>query len=346
MKRLFLPLLVAMACTDKDPDTDTDTPIGHTDTDLPPADATWHMVHENVPGSMFLSAWSQGDALVMAGGTQDQSEGTLTWLENNELCVQKVADEVLWWVHGTSATRYFAVGEGGTVLAVADGVVTREDVPTTATLYGVFDTGTDVWAVGGDTSVQPARGEIWHRVDGTWSLFRGDLPGAAFKVWEDRIVGEGYAFRWDGATWADDALPEGDERLLTVRGAGDDPVWAVGGLINPVILRDTGSGYQTEAIDPFCHTNTLNGVYANEGGHVLVAGFSGLATFYDGASWHCADFPITFEHFHAAWTHRGTHYFLGGNLFSTDNYGAIGAYGVAPEEPVTIAPTCSRLTLP
>ncbi len=332
--RFHIALLALVACTSGATHT-TD------DTDLPEGDG-WQMLAEDVPGGLYLSAWSNGaDQVLIAGGDFGRSEGILARYEGDTLCVERgVAEGVLWWVHGRRPGDWYAVGEGGTILHEVDGVRTDESVPTEATLYGAWDDGTDVWAVGGDVRASPITGEVWRKqAGGAWTLLRDDLPGPAFKVWEDWIVGDSFAYQIDGDTLVEVPLPA-TYRLLTVRGVSDTDLWAVGGSVSPVMIHWDGSTWTEQDIDARCRGQALNGVYVEEGYDVAVAGHFGVAAILGDEGWSCPEFPMTERDFHAVWRHGDELLFVGGNLFSTsNNVGVIGMYG-AGKAPLTVSETC------
>lgn len=165
-------------------------------------------------------------------------------------------------------------------------------------------------------------GPLWS----VWSPFATDLPGVVFKVWDRWFVGAGYSWHLDGETLEEIALP-GGERLLTARGRADDDVWAVGGTAGPALLHWDGASWSAVDVDPRCTAQPLNGVWTAPGEDVWIAGNSGAMGRFDGTRWECVFPPITGEHFHAVWQHAGEMFFVGGNLFDTeDNYGTVGHY--------------------
>lgn len=316
-------LLAVAACIDE--------PASPTDTDTGSDEPTFEIVLDQVPGGTLLSAWSDGDDLVMVGGDISLAGGltaNLVRRAGESWCVEEeIADRTLWWIHGPRTGEWYAVGEEGRILHEVDGVRTREDVPTAATLYGVWS-GDDgrVWAVGGDARYT-LLGEVWLRDGGTWTLFAGDLPGVLFKVWGEWIVGDGLSYRIIGDTLAEQAVPDG-ARLLTTRGRSDDDVWAVGGSSNPTLLHWEGTDWAPVDVDPHCSGQPLNGVWTAPGEDVWIAGNSGSMGWFDGTTWECSFPPITDESFHAVWKHGEDVFWAGGNLLSPgDNYGTVAHYG-------------------
>lgn len=323
--RWLLPLF--LACTpsaDIDPGTDTDESFG---------DPDWSLVAGPFGDGVLLGAWSDGDTLLAVGGAMADDTATLVRYRDGQLCAEpSPADAVLWWIHGPREGEWYAVGERGTILHSVDGERVREDVPTEATLFGVYATQGEVWAVGGD--VMEERGEIWRRRDGTWEPFDTDLPGVVFKVWRSWFVGAGIAYRLE-----DDALvahpPPDGETLTTVRGRSEeDDVYAVGGI--GVMVHWDGASW-TRIETPF--GQPLNGVWTAPDEDVWVSGAYGSQGRYDG-SWTYPEWPVTGEHYHAVWPHQGEFLFLGGNLFSSSgHYAVVGRFGPAEalQEPTACA---------
>lgn len=330
MHRLFLIALPLVACSgDDDP-----VPPDETGETGSPTEPAWSIVVEEGPGGMMLGAYSAGDTMLVAGGQINDHTGSIWRLQNNELCVEEnAADGTLWWVHGRSATDLHIVGEGGIILHELDGVRTREDVPTDATLFGVFDDGTDVWAVGGNVAGDQT-GEIWRKQGGTWAL-QATTPGLAFKVWNGWFVGAGFAWRWNGTDF-DDLTPPSAPRITTIRGRGPDDVWMVGGLQTPEFHHYDGTAWTTPEVDPACVSQALNGVYTAPGEEVFVVGMFGVAASFDGTDWTCAEQPQTVQHFHAVWPHDGSYWALGGNFLSSGTqFATLGRFGTgAPPEVV------------
>jgi hypothetical protein len=288
---------------------------------------------------MLLAAWSDGDDLVAVGGQLDDSDGLIVRRQGDTWCKEPgVADRPLWWVHGSEQGRWFAVGAAGLILHQEDGQLVDESVDTVATLYGVWDEGDRVWAVGGDV-FGTRRGEIWLREDGVWSLFAEDLPGVIFKVWERWFVGEAVALRLSDEGLLESRSTGGGEKLLTVRGRSDTDVWAVGGVTSPLLMHHDGVEWETVPVDPLCTSQPLNGVWTAPGEDIWVAGMSGAMARFDGQDWHCADLlsgeplrDLTHAHFHAVWPGtEGEMLWFGGNFFERgDNVFSIGRHSETP----------------
>lgn len=298
--------------------------LAHGCSDEPPEEEedVWaSSVQEGIPSGVALSAWSNGDELLFAGGTlstfpgqETGTEGVLLRLNNGTLCKQTIADRPIWWIDGNTPGEFYAVGERGLILHVKDDVITNESIPTENTLYGIWVGSGDPIAVGGDPFTTN-KGEVWRRENGTWTLFASDLSGVAFKVWEDWIVGTGVAWQIEDGQLIERSPPS-LERLVTVRGRSSDDVWAVGGLSLPSLLHWNGTAWESIDIDPFCAVSGLTGVWTAPGEDVWVTGYYGGVGRYnsDTKTWLCPETNLTEEHFHAVWKHQGDIWFVGGNL--------------------------------
>ena len=292
------------------------------------------VMSEQIPNAMLLSAHSDGDEAIIVGGELHGGSGSIVRYDGSRICLEAdVTEEPLWWIHGASEGEWYAVGAEGTVLHEVAGERSREDLDTEATLFGVYqnDDGV-VYAVGGDAIENT--GVIYKRVEGVWSLFAEDLPGTVFKVWRSWFVGVGFSLRLVEGSLIDVPLP-GSETLTTIRGRDEDnDVWAVGGVSG--VLHFDGTAWE-RVENPF--GAPINGVYTEPDGDVWITGAFGTAAVLREAGWEYSDYPITGEHFHAVWLHKGEPLFLGGNFYSTaESYGLIARYGA--EAPALPAEVC------
>jgi hypothetical protein len=325
MRWWLVPLLL-VACPGEPDET------GVVDTGVEPGEPTFSVLAQGIDGGVLLSAWSDGDDVLMVGGETglDGGAALMVRYRDGALCtLPSPADVPLWWIHGAAAGEWYAVGEKGAVVHHVGGVSTREDVPTDATLFGVFDAGDEVWVAGADLAA--GTGEIWHRDgDGTWTLF-ATVEQPAFKVWEDWFVGYQLAYHLVDGT-LEPHHP--NTRILTVRGRAADDVWAVGGVTNAKVLHWEGTEW-TEVDNGL--GQPLNGLWTAPGEDVWVSGNFGLTAVYDGVDWTMPSPPMTSEHFHAVWKHGDEVLFVGGNLFSTSDHAAvIGRYSVDATEQLTV----------
>lgn len=298
-------------------------------------EAEFSLLADDIPAGTLLGITSMGSEALFVGGQLDGSEGILVRYDGTSICYEEaVASRPLWWIHSAREGEFYAVGERGTIVHSLDGVRTDESVDTDATLFGVFDAGDQVIAVGGDV-FGSGLGEVWIREGGSWSLLRGDLPGVAFKVWDRWIVGDGIAYHLtdDPTPILEERFPPDGARLTTVVGRNDDEVFAVGGLGSPVLLAWNGASWENVDIDPGCADMALNGVFTEPGESVWVAGFFGrMGELRADGTWNCAVSPPTFETFHVVGKHGDELLFAGGNFLEQGgNYGTIARYGEANE---------------
>lgn len=294
-----------------------------TDDTAEPSGPGFSVVADDLSVPALLAAWTEGDEALFVGGTPGSGPGAIVHDDGDGLCTETVTERTLWWIAGDGAGTWYAVGEAGTILRDSGGARTREDIPTDATLFGVAVSGDDVIAVGGRFSTSGSEGEVWRRRDGTWSLLAGALPGAAFKVWDGWIVGDGVVYRLEGDTLT--PMDAGGARLLTVRGRADDDVWAVGGLGAPE-LRHWG-GTTWDEVDASGLGQPLNGVWTAPGEDVYVAGNYLTAAFFDGDTWTQSELFGAGD-FHAVWKFNGEPLWVGGDMYGTgSSSGTILRYG-------------------
>lgn len=282
---------------------------------------------KQVPGGMLLAVASVGDEAIFVGGQLNGGKGFLARYSGESLCVERdVSDRALWWIHSSGASEWYAVGEKGTIIHSLGGVRTDESVPTDSVLYGVYDAGDRVIAVGGDV-FGTKEGEVWVKDDGTWTQLASGLPGVAFKVWEDFIVGDGIAYKVVGDSLEEHFPPDG-AKLTTVTGRGANDIYAVGGTARPVMLHWDGSDWSNVEVDSLCADQGLNGVWTEAGTGVWFAGSFGKLGEYINPDWNCPTDFLTQETFHGVVGFGDEILWAGGNFFEIGgNYGTIGRYG-------------------
>ncbi len=310
-----------------------------TDSGNPVPDTWASVLSENIDGGIFLSGWEGADGnLVIVGGDIGTDQGRIGRRDGSDLCVEDgVTDATLWWIDGHD-NEWYATGTKGAVLHSSGDTRTRVDVPTNATLLGVYYDGADVWVAGGDTNT--ARGEIWRMAPGQdWEQVATDLPALIFKAWNGWFIGDGIAYYWNGSE-LEERHPPGGQRLLTMHGPSADDAYAVGGFTGPAVLRWSDGAWTELPADNDCLHAQLSGVWVDPQGTAWVAGHNGTAASYDGTSWTCDLPPITVEHFHGVLGYQQQVVWMGGNLLSTSgNYGTIGVHPAVA--PLSEVPTCN-----
>lgn len=318
MRIAGLCLVVLAACAAKD---DHSTKSGGDTGQLNggPEDP-WTLVSDNIAGGVLLSAWSDGDQLHVVGGDLGGGPGVMLHGDANQLCVEdSVTDRALWWIHGDQSGRWMAVGEAGIVLSEEDGVRSRMDIPTEATLFGVWMDEGVTWATGGRVGAGRNSGEIWRHDGESWEAIATDLPNVLFKVWNNWFVGQDIAYFWNGVELEQYSI---DGRLLTIRGASQTDAWAVGGLVGALVLHFDGTEFTEVNTDGL--GQAINGVYTAPGEDVWIGGNYGVTARWNGAGWDQPDLPLTSDHLHAVWRHNDATWWFGGDLFSVgDNHGTI-----------------------
>ncbi len=324
MLRIIPPLLAAGLLLSCDPD----------------EKAEFSIIADQIPGGVLLSMASDGNEAIFVGGQLGGGTGVIVRYDGDSLCFEEAAtNRALWWIHSARPGEFYAVGEAGTILHSKDGVRTMETVATDSVLYGVWDSGDRVIAVGGDV-FGTKEGEVWIRQDGTWSQLASGLPGVAFKVWNNWIVGDGIAYHIEGGATPTlvERFPPMGTKFLTVTGRSDTEVFAVGGTAQPVAMSWNGSAWQDIIVDPVCASQGLNGVWTEEGQGLWMAGFFGSMGELADGEWLCPTNPPTFEHFHVVAPHGDEMLWAGGNMFSTGgNYGTIGHYGLGAKALTAVA---------
>jgi hypothetical protein len=318
-------MLLLLACTGEPLDTGDATDTGV-------AAPEFGVLADDIPGGVLLSGWWDGTQLRMVGGTMDGSTGVFATYDGGSVCSQPAPTPTLWWIDGSSPDDWYAVGNSGTILHQVGATAVDESVPTDATLYGVWVDGERVWAVGGQTT-SPV-GEIWLRAEGTWALVE-TTEGVLFKVHGGWFAGDGIVLRQAGETRVD-VTPASEPRLLTVRAASDEDVWAVGGTSGPSVVHWDGTTWSEPELDPYCVSRPLNGVWTGDGRGAWFAGFFGnVGGRLDDGTWICPDAPLTQRHMHSAVGIPDEVLFIGGNLMDgADNVGTILRYP-APDAQLT-----------
>jgi hypothetical protein len=259
-------------------------------------------------------AWIVGGALGSGGDALILHYDGTRWQRSDP-----GTDATLWWVDAL-ADHQWAVGERGTVLRGP--AFTAETVPTTATLYGVWESesGT-VWAVGGEPDLS---GVILQKTGGAWKdVTPAGTTAAFFKVWgasddDVWICGqEGKLVHWDGSALTDVATGLGRATpLFTVAGRAHDDVYAVGGLGNAVVLHYDGGGWTRLGDAVFDTTPGLTGVSVDADGTALLVGGSGAKLRGRAGAFTDETAEATRGDLHAVSISRGEIFAVGGNYLA------------------------------
>jgi hypothetical protein len=288
----------------------------------------WRTVLEGLDGSL-LAIWgaSSKDVWSVGGSLGNGFESLVIRFDGTKWRREKPSPsrtETYWWVHGTSGSDVWLVGEQGRITHW-DGASFREDTSgTTATLFGVMAfSATDVWAVGGTPESTTGPNDVVLHFDGA-SWKDEALPEkngrAMFKVWGSSgddlyVVGEaGTVWHRANGAFVREAQGVALNRLTTVHGCGPDQVIAVGGR---ELLTSNGKGEWKRS--DMLLVNDVNGVSCtNAGGKpsaVIVGGGSLKLRLVDG-NW-VSDFgspPLV--DLHGAWVDEAGAMWAAGGQFA------------------------------
>jgi hypothetical protein len=252
-----------------------------------PSAPAWQVVYEGTAlGGAVLSVWGPSASEVfVVGGPLGNGGNAVAWhLEGSAWkSLGVTGTDSFWWVTGTSATDVWMSGEKGRLTHWDGSAFTEMPRLTTATIWGVWaKSPTEAWAVGG-------------------------TPGKGMMADNDVVL------RWDGKTWAKEALPMPLGRSLNkVWGTSSEDLYAVGEY--GTVWHRKGSAWANESMPPVAKsnlltvfgcsatdvyavggqdvihsdgttwspdktvmlTNSVNGVTCGAPGEVLIVGFGGL----------------------------------------------------------------------
>lgn len=315
------------------------------------AGAEWRTVLDDLDGAL-LSVWGTSDRDVWAVGGPLGNSGfealVLRFDGSRWRRLKPGGIESYWWVHGTSGSDVWLVGEKGRITHWDGSAFSETPSGTDATLFGVWAASPDdAWAVGGTPDQPSATNDVVLHWDGTtWKpeALPEKKDVALFKVWGSSnddlyVVGEGgiiwhRASRFVGPTGASAWKREGEGvttgRLTTVAGCGPNEIYAVGGRD---LLVSDGSTWSRASVDPMKLVNDLNGVSCNAGRVVVVGGGSLKLRLVDG-TWESDFGSSPFTDLHGAWADpSGAFWAVGGQFIATprpgvSRRGVIGRFGV------------------
>jgi len=269
----------------------------------------WEHVFADLPGAL-LGVWGSSASDVFAVGA-DVGDGpwVLHWDGTAWKRLATGATGGLWWVSGTSSTaRVWMSGEAGLVLRYdrASGKFAKvSGVPANVTVFGIFETGGEVWAVGGETS-----GSVGHAYKLADDAFveeavpaEATANGQLFKVWGRSptdlwIVGLGdKMLHRDASGWTAIDTPAG-RRLFTMHGNNTSAI-AVGGFATALVVEATGTTV-ADVTPP--GIKQLNGVWVEPDGGVVAVGVEGTVMERRGSVWRSpSGLPGTLDDYHAVY---------------------------------------------
>jgi hypothetical protein len=227
----------------------------------------------------------------------------------------------VWWIHGTSATDVWAVGENGLALHWDGAAWSPSTTGTAANLFGVWAAApNDVWAVGGSPTSAGPNDVILHYDGAVWSgVAPPRILGATyFKVWGLSpidvfvVASAGLALHFDGASWSEVGTGA-HATLFTVHG-GSAVVRAIGGA-PPVLLRWDGQAFQNETVPPQM-SGAMTGIFADASGVTFITGerYQRYQLDAAGSFRNDTDSPPLFGDLHSVWGDgQGNAVAVGGN---------------------------------
>jgi hypothetical protein len=315
------------------PNDDAGAPSDGGDASITP---TWKPVLEHLDGAL-LAVWGTSDHDVWTvGGPLGNAgfESLVMRYDGNAWHRSKPGGtETYWWIHGTSASDVWLVGEKGRITHW-DGTKFEERTSgTTATLFGVWAAAPDdAWAVGGTPDQPDQPNDVVLHWDGT-SWKPETLPElhkvALFKVWGSSkndvyVVGEiGLVWHRTNGAWTREAQGIAKGRLTTVNGCSPSSIFAVGGRD---LLVSDGTTWKRSDVTL---VNDVNGVAcapagapAHDWGRAVIVGGGSLKLRLVGDQW-VDDFGSEpFSDLHGAWVDpTGAFWGVGGSFTATPRAG-------------------------
>ena len=305
--------------------------------DAAPEAPAWTPILEHLDGAL-LSVWGTSERDVWAvGGPLGNSGFEALVMRYDGTAWRRLPAggmETFWWVHGTSATDVWLVGEKGRI-AHWDGLRLEERVSgTSATLFGVWAASpNDAWAVGGVPDQPSGPNDVVLHWDGNaWTpeVLPETKKVALFKVWGSSkddiyVVGEaGLVWHRTKGPWTREADGVAKGRLTTVTGCSASEVLVVGG--RDLLTSDGAAGWKrSDAV----LVNDVNGVAcapsgapARDYGRAVIVGGGSLKLRLVGDRWESDFGTKPFEDLHGAWVDpTGAFWGVGGKFNETARAG-------------------------
>lgn len=312
----------------------------------PPSAPAWSSVFaEDTLDRSLLAIWGTSSTDVYAVGGPLRNEGfealALHFDGDGWRELPVGGTDSYWWVHGSSETDLFFVGEAGRITHWDGAEASELDSGTTATLWGAIAFAPDdVWVVGGMVGgAATTPDDVVLHYDG--STFESvTLPGEAlgralFKVWGSSsddlfIVGEGgVIWHKQGDTWTNESGEPtlADGNLTTVHGCSASDVYAVGGRD---MLHYDGTSWSR--LDKQLGSD-VNGVVCVDASTAAIVGMGGLKQRLVDGEW-IDEFAVApFDDLHAVWADEtGAYWAVGGDFVLTPKpnvarHGVVARYG-------------------
>jgi len=298
--------------------------------------AEWKPVLEHLGGAL-LSIWgtSERDVWTVGGALGNGGEPLVLHYDGTSWKrFHPGGTETFWWVHGTSATDVWFVGEKGRITHWDGAKLEERPSGTTATLFGLWAASPDdAWAVGGVPDGGAGPNDVVLHWDGSaWKPEK--LPEekkvALFKVWgtskdDVYVVGElGVVWHRTGGSWTREAEGVAKGRLTTINGCSTGEIFAVGGRELLTKAGETWTRSETLLV------NDVNGVAcapagapSRPWGRAVVVGGGSLKLRLVGTEWKDDFGTVPFTDLHGAWVDpTGAFWGVGGSFLASARPGA------------------------
>ena len=293
--------------------------------------AAWQVVLDQGDlDGVVLSAWGSGPGDVYAvGGPLGNSgvESLVVHFDGESFRrLTPGGAETYWWVGGSGADDVWMVGEEGRITRWDGAMFTEHASGTSATLFGVWAAAPDrAWAVGGTPGHGPGEDDVVLRWDGaSWApeaLPGAPLGRALFKVWgasEDDLYVVGEAgVMWRRQGGAWALLPALTDKTLFT--VAGCSASEVYAVGGQSVLRSNGQGFVKEEITP---SNAVNGVACGPAGSALLVGVAGMKQRLVGGQWLDDFVAMPWDDLHGAWADgQGAFWAVGGDFYTQPGAG-------------------------
>lgn len=247
----------------------------------------WSQEDPALPGSTRLNldgVWGRDTQHLFFWGAQVVMEGS-----NGAWSPQAQPDGVIGQVNGlwgSGPNLVWAVSSSGQILEreAQNGfrlIPTRNAKP----LYGVWGSGADAWAVGGDSSAAA----LLHRDGAGWHVDPSAGSRALYAVWGSQpsdvwaVGDESLILHFDGTSWRPSAAP-GKYYLRAIWGSSARDIWAVGaqGGSRGAILHFDGTAWADVSPE---RGEELRAVWGTSGQDVWTVGRNATVLHWDGMEW-------------------------------------------------------------
>jgi hypothetical protein len=287
---------------------------------------SWSLVFENLDSALISVTGRAADDVWTVGANSGNGATVLHFDGERWTRIPVEESSNLWWVHLADDDTVLCGGEHGTILrGNLEGGFERDETPGTSTVYGIFGSLDELWAVGGDDTTP---GFVWRNRGDGWEDVSSEISDeplpAVFKVWgasadDVWFVGmDGLAVHWDGATF-ERADAGTTRRLFTVHGTGqgDAAYVAVGGFGSAVIVENDGTGWQDAT--PEDPPNQLYGVSMASGERGYAVGEDGTVMSRGERGWADETTGLEIQNaFHSVWVDPdGGVWAVGGEMIAT-----------------------------